>query len=459
MKLLLFSLCVLAALTVTTSVQAATRTVTKTDDTADGVCDADCSLREAFAAAVSGDTITFASPLFDTPQTITLTLGAEIAAVLKNLTIAGPGADKLTIDGGAGTNRIFLFNSSTINLSGLKLTGGNGAGASLSGYGGAVLALNGSVSISRVDVTQNSASRGGGVYIFGGSGHSISDSTFSANSAENGSGVFIQSSVEVPVRRSTFSGNNADYGTIHQDGNGRVRVEHCTITKNTGYFYGGIYATKAVTLRNSIVAGNSGFYPDIAQSAGQVTSEGYNLVGDSAGDSTSTLNPVTYHATDILDTDPQLGTLAYNVGTTPVHTPAAASPVIDKGNAFGQTTDQRGSIRTYDNPSVSNAAGGDGTDIGSVELQVALAADVSLAGKVTNALGEPIRAAEISVQGSDGVVRRTLTSQFGYYRITGLEAGGTYFISVKAKRYTFANPIQAVTAGDNLTGIDFTAAP
>ena len=35
----------------------ATLTVTKTEDTNDGVCDSDCSLREAIAAAVAGDTI------------------------------------------------------------------------------------------------------------------------------------------------------------------------------------------------------------------------------------------------------------------------------------------------------------------------------------------------------------------------------------------------------------------
>ncbi len=41
-----------------------TLTVTKTADTNDGTCDADCSLREAIAAAASGDTIEFASPPF-----------------------------------------------------------------------------------------------------------------------------------------------------------------------------------------------------------------------------------------------------------------------------------------------------------------------------------------------------------------------------------------------------------
>lgn len=60
-----------------TSTYAATLTVTKTADTNDGSCTADdCSLREAVTAAAAGDTIVFASPLFDSPQTITLLLNS-----------------------------------------------------------------------------------------------------------------------------------------------------------------------------------------------------------------------------------------------------------------------------------------------------------------------------------------------------------------------------------------------
>jgi hypothetical protein len=45
------------------------------------------------------------------------------------------------------------------------------------------------------------------------------------------------------------------------------------------------------------------------------------------------------------------------------------SPAIDKGTNFtGSATDHRGQPRTYDNPGLANAAGGDGTDIGAVEF-------------------------------------------------------------------------------------------
>ncbi|HLM60606.1 MAG TPA: CSLREA domain-containing protein, partial [Pyrinomonadaceae bacterium] len=67
----IFIICLFLILAVLTT-QAATLTVTKIADTNDGACDADCSLREAIAAAnpAGGDEIVFASPLFDTPQII-----------------------------------------------------------------------------------------------------------------------------------------------------------------------------------------------------------------------------------------------------------------------------------------------------------------------------------------------------------------------------------------------------
>ena len=45
------------------------------------------------------------------------------------------------------------------------------------------------------------------------------------------------------------------------------------------------------------------------------------------------------------------------------------SPAIDKGASFGLTSDQRGVLRPIDFPSIPNAAGGNGSDIGAFELQ------------------------------------------------------------------------------------------
>ncbi len=71
------------------TVHAASLTVTKTADTNDGVCDADCSLREAISVAAAGDTITVPSGTYN------LSLGD--LDVLVSLTINGTGAGSTII--------------------------------------------------------------------------------------------------------------------------------------------------------------------------------------------------------------------------------------------------------------------------------------------------------------------------------------------------------------------------
>ena len=71
----------------------------------------------------------------------------------------------------------------------------------------------------------------------------------------------------------------------------------------------------------------------------------------------------------IIGVDPQLGPLADNGGPTQTMRPASTSPAIDRGVGAGASTDQRGQPRVFDVPSLSNAAGGDGADIGAFELQ------------------------------------------------------------------------------------------
>ena len=46
-----------------------------------------------------------------------------------------------------------------------------------------------------------------------------------------------------------------------------------------------------------------------------------------------------------------------------------AAPALDQGESSGSTTDQSGAPRPIDNPSVANATGGDGADIGAFEVQ------------------------------------------------------------------------------------------
>ena len=107
---------------------AATFTVTKVADTNDGVCDADCSFREAVAAAnaaAGDDSVAFDPTVFNVAQTITLSGGAINITGTQALSIAGTGSTLLTIDG--STNGIiFVTPASTATISNLKITGSTG---------------------------------------------------------------------------------------------------------------------------------------------------------------------------------------------------------------------------------------------------------------------------------------------------------------------------------------------
>ena len=72
---------------------------------------------------------------------------------------------------------------------------------------------------------------------------------------------------------------------------------------------------------------------------------------------------------NIFGQDPQLLPLGNYGGQTKTHALRLTSPAIDKGKSFGNTTDQRGLTRPFDNPLIPNATGGDGADIGAFERQ------------------------------------------------------------------------------------------
>jgi hypothetical protein len=65
-----------------------------------------------------------------------------------------------------------------------------------------------------------------------------------------------------------------------------------------------------------------------------------------------------------------LGPLHDNGGPTFTHALLCGSPAIDHGSDLSASvTDQRGLSRPFDDPTVANAIGGDGTDIGAFEVQ------------------------------------------------------------------------------------------
>src|SRR5207247_3252894 len=96
-------LCAIAA-----HARADTITVTNTNDSGPG------SLRQAFADANDGDTIAFA-----VTGTIGLTSGELL--VNKNITISGPGAESLAVDGGTKSRVFHIDSGILVTISGLTV--------------------------------------------------------------------------------------------------------------------------------------------------------------------------------------------------------------------------------------------------------------------------------------------------------------------------------------------------
>src|SRR5579871_6132144 len=163
-------------------------TVNTTVDSDDGSCGTPCSLRDAITAANAspGSTITFDTTVFATPQTITL--GSDLPTISANVTITGPGAALVTIDGNHAYQPFLIIGGMTVSMSGLTIANGK------SDNGGGV-ANSGTLTVSDSTFSGNSATIGGDC-IYSDGTLTVSDSTFSGNSAtvlgggiENSSGT------------------------------------------------------------------------------------------------------------------------------------------------------------------------------------------------------------------------------------------------------------------------------
>ncbi len=244
--------------------QAATFTVTKTADTNDGVCDADCSLREAFAAANatdSADTIEFDAAVFSIPQTIML-IGGELTVTENggSLTVNGAGANLLTVSGN-GNNRVFFINSgASAVINNLKITGGGGTGAIINNAGGAIAVYAARLDLSNVIIEGNSVNgNGGGIYGFFNAEIKVFDSIVRGNRANGGGGIYSQSS-KLNVERSFIGDNTAsgDGGGIYAI-DGVTIINNSTVSSNTGNGGGGILAFEdALTITSSSINNNTG---------------------------------------------------------------------------------------------------------------------------------------------------------------------------------------------------------
>src|SRR4051812_5363070 len=216
---------------------AASFTVTNTGDTGAG------SLRAAITAASNAG-----------PNTIlitangTIALASSLPTLVGSLTITGPGADKLTIQGSPGAP--VLSSIATLQVSGVTITGGANAG----GNGGGILVTNGALTLLNSVITGNTAILGGGIYSTVGS-LTVLSSTISGNT---GTGA-IHGGSDVTVFDSTIAGNQGT-AIVSTTVGSILSIDRSTISGNTDAAgIGGIQLQGGTAnIRNTTFSGNSG---------------------------------------------------------------------------------------------------------------------------------------------------------------------------------------------------------
>ena len=473
---------------------AATITVTSTADSGAG------TLRNAISSAASSDTINF-----NLTYPATITLSSELT-INKNLTITGPGADKLTISGNNSV-RIFYITSGTITISGITAANGrtsavvdpgaafylfnsgisltvndcvirNNAvtGSQANGVGffattGSTLTINRSYIHSNQGVTTNCSSDGssGGAVLSGGT-LTINNSTLSNNQACIGPAISATGG-SITLLSSTISGNHSysDTGAAVFIQNVTSTITNTTITGNIAEFYeSGLSAwcLTSLTMKNTIVAGNNSLQPlsgdsDIyfddgtwcSGNAVTFISGGYNLIG-----SEGFLNYtwVSRGTSDIVGEEgakQNAGlntTLSDNGGYTQTHALNAGSIAINPASSNGAPwVDQRGYLRNGNSDKGAYEYSGT-LPVATAATGVAATSFSANWNSVTGATGYRLDVATDSgftslVAGFNDLDVGNVTTQ----SVTGLSAGTTYYYRIRAYNGSYlsyhSNTVTATT--------------
>ena len=372
-------------------------TVTKTDDTFDGTCDADCSLREAIEAANVATTNGEAGAVIVPAGHYVLTLAGTGETdnatgdldIRNDMAIYGAGMDQTIIDANSIDRVINVVtpaqDANTLILGDLTLTHGNATDTVSRGG-----AINNNpltpsfIGLERVALVDNHAAQTGGGLDTAGSG-TIRESRFSLNVAgAEGGGALLFNPQNRPfeIESSTFDGNDGGHtgGAIQTHGN--LRLTNSTISGNhvsqsgagirvvNGLFEmssttvafnkagsdaflnlgGGVFLASSNNYKmyNNIIAGNMVDDCLIYTFTGGVIESHHNHVQAPGQDTTA----CTFTGTgDVVGADPKLDPqLADNGGPTPTHELPFTSPAHDAGDTAGcnapdglpLVTDQRG---------------------------------------------------------------------------------------------------------------------
>ncbi len=372
-------------------VKALTFTVTKVVDTFDGVCDSDCSLREAISAANASpgaDTIVLpagtydlsidgfnedlnASGDLDIRDSVTITgagaavtivrqtigdrvfhVHSGVSVVLENLTITGGfvSSDSFYPGGGIYNQGVLSLKSSVVRNNVVKIyssTGGICPSGKPQAMGGGIYS-SGSITISLSTISHNSVvaldglygtAQGGGVFMANGT---IVNSTITINQAHASGGNWQCSG-------SAFAAGGGVYGNGTIINSTIFNNSLLAIASNSTEQGSGVSSSGSMTLKNTIVAQNDCY---------NVIDGGYNI--DSG-------NTCGFSAPSMSNTNPNLGSLT---GSPPYFPLNPGSPAIDAGD---NSTCSANPVNNQSQNGVMRPADGNGDgvavcDIGSFEM-------------------------------------------------------------------------------------------
>ncbi len=139
-----------------------------------------------------------------------------------------------------------------------------------------------------------------------------------------------------------------------------------------------------------------------------------------------------------------------NTQSLPINSTVVLSPgtITITGN-FSGALPANGSFSTF----ITNNFG---TRCSTVSM-APTAATVSISGRVMTASGRGIVNVRLTLTDSNGEIRTTTTTAFGYYRFDDVQAGETYILSAAGKRYTFSQPVQVLNINEEASEVNFIA--
>ncbi|HEV8157388.1 MAG TPA: right-handed parallel beta-helix repeat-containing protein, partial [Pyrinomonadaceae bacterium] len=351
------------------------------------------SLRNAVIDVCSGGTISFSASM---PPEVSLTTG-QIVINKNNLTIQGPGADRLTIRNGA-SSRIFQVNGG-LTISGLTIEDGTASGIFNPGTltvadcvvrsnKGTGIFNSGNLTVVNSVLSDNEGGHGGAIHNTGTA--AITNSTILHNSAKIGGGIYSNNSVT--ITNSSITGNTATgellpngnvftrliWGSAILNENGRATITNSTIAGNDdlGFAYEHCYigyptrtcpagygtailvlsnsqGGQAVELNliNSTVTDNI-LIKKFSDTPASVTARN-SIINGVGGDGVPTslgynlfVNNANGGITGDTTGNPRLGPLGYYGGRAMTRPLLTGSPAINAGNtATSPAADQRGASR------------------------------------------------------------------------------------------------------------------